>query len=99
MRLLSKWSLLLQCAAAGMIRYTKKARWVVFHACEQAVQQNSKQVTAEHQLVGLLRAAQSLAAYCGLTVDQLRKDLTKPPHGSTGLALRTSARGAIPLAA
>jgi len=102
MRLLSNWSLLLQCSAAGMIRYTKKARWVVFHACEQALQQNSKQVTAEHLLVGLLRADQSLAAHCGLTIDRVRKELTKAPHGcrtTTGLALSNTAREAILLAA
>jgi len=85
-----------------MIRYTKKARRVVFCACEQAFRESSKEVTAEHLLVGLLRTDQSLAARCGLTIDRVRKELTKAPHEcrtATGLALSDTAREAILLAA
>ena len=101
MRLFSRWSLLLQCSAAGMIRYTKKARRVVFCACEQAFRESSKEVTAEHLLVGLLRTDQSLAARCGLTIDRVPKELTKAPHEcrtATRLALSDTAREAILLA-
>ena len=102
MRFLSKWSLLLQCSAAGMVRYTRKARRVVFYACEQAVREMSKEVTPEHLLVGLLRADQSLAARCGLTIDWVRNELRKAPHESrvaTGLGLSEAARQVILLAA
>jgi ATP-dependent Clp protease ATP-binding subunit ClpA len=101
MRLLSKWSLLLQCSAAGMIRYTKKARRVVFSACEQAFQESSKEVTAEHLLVGLIRTDQFLAARCGLTIDQVRRELTKASHEcrTATLILSHTATEAISLAA
>ena len=102
MRLLSKWSVLLQCSAAGMVRYTTKTRRVVFYACEQALQEISKEVTPEHLLVGLLRADQSLAVRCGLTIDWVRKELTKAPRDSrvaTRLAMSDAARQVISLAA
>jgi len=101
MRLLSKWSLLLQCSAAGMIRYTKKVRRVVFSACEQAFQESSKEVTAEHLLVGLIRTDQFLAARCGLTIDQVRREHTKASHEcrTATLILSDTATEAISLAA
>jgi hypothetical protein len=64
MRFLSKWSLLLQCSAAGMVRYTKKARRVVFYASEQAIRDMSNEVTPQHLLVGLLRADSRLVSDC-----------------------------------
>jgi len=101
MRFLSKWSLLLQCSAVGMVRYTKKARRVVFYASEEAMRDMSNEVTPQHLLVGLLRADESLAARFGLTVDRVPKELTKAPHEcrtATGLALSDTAREAILLA-
>jgi ATP-dependent Clp protease ATP-binding subunit ClpC len=103
MRFLSKWSLLLQCSAAGMVRYTKKARRVVFYASEQAIRDMSNEVTPQHLLVGLLRADESLAARFGLpTIDLVRNELTRTPHErrpATGLALSEAARRVILLAA
>ncbi len=91
-----------QCSASGMVRYTRKARRVVFYACEQAVREMSKEVTSEHLLVGLLRADQSLAARCGLTIDWVRNEVTKAPREfrvATGLALSEAAKQVIMLAA
>lgn len=103
MRFLSKWSLLLQCSAAGMVRYTKKARRVVFYASEQAIRDMSNEVTPQHLLVGLLQADESLAARFGLpTIDSVRNELTRTPHErrpATGLALSEAARQVILLAA
>lgn len=99
MKLVSRWRLLLQCSAAGMIRYTKKARAVVFYAYEQANRERSKEVTAEHLLVGLLRADESLA---GLIIEPLCKELAKAPSECrtvTDVVLSASAKEAILLAA
>jgi len=62
----------------------------------------SKEVTSEHLLVGLLRADQSLAARCGLTIDWVRNEVTKAPREfrvATGLALSEAAKQVIMLAA
>jgi ATP-dependent Clp protease ATP-binding subunit ClpC len=86
-----------------MVRYTTKARRVVFYACEQALHEISKEVTPEHLLVGLLRADQSLAARFGLpTIALVHNELTKTPHErrlETGLALSDAATRVISLAA
>jgi ATP-dependent Clp protease ATP-binding subunit ClpC len=85
-----------------MIRYTKKARAVVFYAYEEANRERSKEVTAEHLLGGLLRADESLAARCGLIINGVSEELTKAPREcrtATGLVLSDSARQAILLAA
>lgn len=102
MRFLSKWRLLLQCSPAGMIRYTKKARRVVFYACEQAIRDMSNEVTPQHLLAGLLRADESLAARFGLpTIDLINNELRKTPfepRPATSLALSEAARQVILLA-
>ena len=102
MGFLSKWSLLFPCSASRMVRCTRKARQVVFYAYEQAVRESSKEVTPEHLLFGLLRADQSLAARCGLTLDSVRKEVRKVPYESqvgTDLVLSEAARKVILLAA
>lgn len=85
-----------------MIRHTKKARAVVFYAFEQANREGSKELTAEHLLVGLFRADESLAARCGLIVEPLCKELAKAPsqcRTDTDVILSDSAKQAILLAA
>lgn len=77
MKLFSKWGVLLQCSSAGMARYTRKARLVVFYACEQAIREKSNVVTPEHLLTGLLHADHSLAVRFGLpTMDAVHNELT-----------------------
>ena len=104
MRFLSKWSLLLQCFAdSGMVRYTKKARRVVFYASEEAMRDMSNEVTPQHLLVGLLRADESLAAHFGLpTIDCVHDEFRKTPHEcrqTTALALSEGARQVVLMAA
>jgi ATP-dependent Clp protease ATP-binding subunit ClpC len=86
-----------------MVRYTKKARRVVFYASEQAIRDMSNEVTPQHLLVGLLRADESLAARFGLpTIDLVGNEFTKTPHErrlATGLALSEAGRQVILLAA
>jgi ATP-dependent Clp protease ATP-binding subunit ClpC len=86
-----------------MVRYTKKARRVVFYASEEAMRDMSNEVTPQHLLVGLLRADESLAARFGLpTIDWVHDELRKTPHErrqATGLALSEGARRVIVMAA
>lgn len=103
MRLFSKWRVLLQCSSAGMVRYTPKARLVVFRACEQAIREKSTVVTPEHLLVGLLRVDHALAARVGLpTMDAVPQGLTnisERQQVAAHLALSEAARQVISLAA
>jgi len=85
-----------------MIRYTKKARAVAFYAYEQANRERSKEVSAEHLLVGLLRADESLATRCGLIIEEVCRELAKAPREcrtATSIVLSDSAKQAILLAA
>ena len=100
MSFLSKWRLLHQCAASGMVRSTRKVRRAVVYAYDEALRESSTEVIPEHLLFGLLRADRSLAAH--LALDWLRKEIQNAPSESrarTDLFLSEAARRVILLAA
>jgi ATP-dependent Clp protease ATP-binding subunit ClpC len=103
MRLLSKWTLVVQCSALGMVRYTKKARRVVFYAAEEAMRDMSNEVTPQHLLDGLLRADKPVAVRFGLpTIGWVHDELSNVRHESQkaiGLALSEGAEQVISIAA
>jgi ATP-dependent Clp protease ATP-binding subunit ClpA len=61
-----KWALLRQCSHAGLARYTKKARAVVFHAYDLAQSCGDREIRPEHLLLGIIAADKSLARRLGL---------------------------------
>lgn len=86
---ISKWLLLRECSAAGLVRYTSKARRVVFRAHDEALRQGSHNVTPEHFLAGILEIDKSIVSRFHL-----------PPNievRRTSLESQTSHRGSKPL--
>jgi len=78
----SKWNLLAQSSAIGVVRYTVKARRTIFYAADEALQEMSNEVTPEHLLLGLLRADESIRAHLVMpTIDLIRDELAvNAPH-------------------
>jgi len=100
----SKWKLLAQSSAFGMVRHTIKARRTIFYAADEATQDMSNEVTPEHLLLGLLRADESLRAHLVMpTIDSIRDELAPiGPHergASSSLAFSRAARRVIVFAA
>lgn len=61
-----KWALLRECSLAGLARYTKKARAVVFHAYDLAQCCADQEIRPEHLLLGIIAVDKSLARRLGL---------------------------------
>ncbi len=77
----SKWKLLAQSSAFGMVRHTVKARRTIFYAADEAIQDMSNEVTPKHLLLGLLRADESLRAHLVIpTIDLILLSLRPLAH-------------------
>lgn len=102
MRFRSKWKLLAQCSALGMVRHTVKARRTIFYAADEAIQEMSNEVTPERLLLGLLRADESIRAHLVMpTIDSMRNELAanRPHERQSSLVFSRSARRVIIFAA
>jgi ATP-dependent Clp protease ATP-binding subunit ClpA len=98
----SKWKLLAQSSALGMVRYTVKARRTIFYAADEAIQDMSNEVTPEHLLLGLLRADESLRAHLVTpTIDSMRDALAanRPHERPSSLVFSHAAKCVIVFAA
>jgi len=98
----SKWKLLAQSSAFGMVRHTVKARRTIFYAADEAIQDMSNEVTPEHLLLGLLRADESLRAHLVMpTIDLIRDELVPigPHERQSSLVFSRGARRVIVFAA
>ena len=98
MDFVSKWKLLAQSSALGMVRHTIKARRTIFYAVDEAIQEMSNEVTPEHLLLGLLRADWSIRAHFGMpTIDSMRDELAanRPHERQSSLVFSRAARRVI----
>src|SRR5215467_7870080 len=97
----SKWKLLAQSSALGMVRYTAKARRTIFYAADRAIQEMSNEVTPEHLLLGLLRADESIRAHFGMPIDSMRDELAAngPRERQPSLVFSRAAKRVIIFAA
>lgn len=102
MSVLSKWKLLGQCSALGMIRNTAKVCRTIFYAADEAIRDMSTEITPEHLLLGLFRADDSIRTSLVMpAIDSMRRELaTNRRHQrQSALVLSRAAKRAIVFAA